>query len=227
MQLTVRDASELLSIPEKTIYRLIKHRDIPFYRLQKSFFFNRTELLEWAIAKSVGVSPNLFEDMASSTRLPLLAEALDRGGIHRIAGGKDKREILKSVVSLVPDLPDVHRAFMFEALCTRESLGSTAIGGGIAIPHVRSPIVLNIKSATILLCFLDTPVDFGALDGVGVSTLFTMISPTARVHLHLLARLSYFLCNKDAKSKLTPEVDPAVILAFIRNAEARIPSDRK
>jgi PTS system nitrogen regulatory IIA component len=227
MQLTVRDASKLLSIPEKTIYRLIKHRDIPFYRLQKSFFFNRTELLEWAIAKSVGVSPNLFEDSASPTRLPLLADALERGGIHRIAGGKDKRDILKSVVSLVQDLPDVHRAFMFEALCTRESLGSTAIGGGIAIPHVRNPIVLNIKSATILLCFLDTPVDFGAIDGVGVSTLFTMISPTARVHLHLLARLSYFLCNKSVKSLLAPDVVPSAILACIRDAETHIPSERK
>ena len=68
----------------------------------------------------------------------------------------------------------------------RESLGSTGIGDGIAIPHVRNPIVMHIPRPTITLCFLEHPIDFGALDGQPVHTLFTIVSPTVRAHLHLL-----------------------------------------
>ena len=77
------------------------------------------------------------------------------------------------------------------AILAREALGSTGIGDGIAIPRVRNPIVLHLSRPIVTLCFLERPVDFGALDGQPVTTLFTLISPTVRAHLHLLSRLSY------------------------------------
>ena len=78
-------------------------------------------------------------------------------------------------------------------ILARESLGSTGFGGGIAIPHVRNPIVLHIPRPMITLCFLETPIEFGAIDGMPVHTLFTLVSPTVRAHLHLLSRLTYGL----------------------------------
>jgi PTS system nitrogen regulatory IIA component len=45
----------------------------------------------------------------------------------------------------------------------------------------------------ITLCFLETPVEFGAIDGQPVHTLFTLVSPTVQAHLHLLSRLTYGL----------------------------------
>jgi PTS system nitrogen regulatory IIA component len=45
----------------------------------------------------------------------------------------------------------------------------------------------------VTLCFLERPVDFGALDGKPVHCLFTLVSPTIRAHLHLLSRLAYAL----------------------------------
>ena len=91
-------------------------------------------------------------------------------------------------------LPDeVDRKFLLSVLLARESLGSTGFGGGIAIPHVRNPIVLHIPRPMITLCFLETPVEFGAIDGLPVHTLFTMVSPTVKAHLHLLSRLTYGL----------------------------------
>ena len=74
------------------------------------------------------------------------------------------------------------RESIAQLILTREALGSTAIGEGIAIPHVRRPILLNISSPAISLCFLDKPVDFGAFDGQPVFAIFLLISPTARMH---------------------------------------------
>jgi PTS system nitrogen regulatory IIA component len=43
------------------------------------------------------------------------------------------------------------------------------------------------------LCFLEHPIEFGALDGQPVHTLFTIVSPTIKAHLHLLSRLAFAL----------------------------------
>jgi nitrogen PTS system EIIA component len=47
------------------------------------------------------------------------------------------------------------------------------------------------------LCFLEKPVEFGALDGQLVHTLFTMLSPTVRAHLHMVASLSFALQQQE------------------------------
>ena len=69
----------------------------------------------------------------------------------------------------------------------RESIGSTALGKGIAIPHPRRPIVLPVATSTISVFFLKTPIQFGAVDGQPVHTVFALVAPTVQSHLHLLA----------------------------------------
>jgi PTS system nitrogen regulatory IIA component len=227
MQLTVRDASELLKLPEKTLYRLIKRNEIPFYRLNKSCFFNRAELLEWAISRKVEISPRFFSSPESEkNNLPFLADALENGGIQRLVACLTKTDVLRSVVALIPGISPSDGELIFNGLMARETLGSTAIGNGIAIPHVRNPIILNIKGPAVILCFLDHPIDFGALDGKKVSTIFTMISPTARIHLHLLARLSYVLQNKDVLKVLSVDCEGEKILSRIRTAENNIAAEK-
>ena len=85
------------------------------------------------------------------------------------------------------------REFLLRVLVAREELASTGIGDGIAIPHVRNPVVLHISKPMVTLFFLERPIDFGAIDGQPVYALFMLISPTVRAHLHLISRLAYAL----------------------------------
>jgi PTS system nitrogen regulatory IIA component len=78
-------------------------------------------------------------------------------------------------------------------LLARESAGSTGIGDGVAIPHARNPIVMHIPRPLISLCYLEQPIDFGAIDNQPVHTLFTIVSPTIKTHLGLLSRLAFAL----------------------------------
>lgn len=220
MQLAVRDAASILNVSEKTIYRWIKEGKIPAYRVAEQYRFNRAELLEWATARRINVSPEIFhEPEGAEGPLPTLLEALTAGGIYYRIGGADKESVLSSVVEVMR-LPDsVDRPFLLQVLLARESLGSTAIGNGIAIPHVRNPIVLHISSPTITLCFLDNPIDFGALDGEPVKILFTMVSPTIRAHLHLLSRLAYGLRDTGLRSLLTDQGSREEILSQVARVE--------
>ena len=214
MQLTVKDVAGLLNISEKTVYRWIDERKLPGYRLSGQYRFNRAELLEWATANRINVSPRIFgEPENGSTPLPELSDALEVGGIFYRLAGKDKPAVLRSVVEVLR-LPDkVDREFLLQVLLAREALESTAIGDGIAIPHVRNPIVLHVPQPVVTLCFLEAPVDFGALDEKPVHTLFTLVSPTVKAHLHLLSRLAFALRNPDFKALIVRQAGHDEILA--------------
>jgi PTS system nitrogen regulatory IIA component len=72
----------------------------------------------------------------------------------------------------------------------------------------------------ISLCFLEKPIDFGALDGQPVYALFTLISPTVRAHLHLLSCLSFALRDPEFKAAMKREASREEILAEARHVES-------
>lgn len=224
MQLSVRDAAGLLNVSESTIYRWIRQDDIPAYRINDQYRFNRAELLEWATARMIQISPDVFPRVGPrSTPLPKLTEALQAGGVAYRVGGTDKPSVLRAVVDLLKLPADTDREFLYEVLLARESLGSTGVGDGIAIPHVRNPVVLHVSQPSVTLCFLDHQIDFRALDGRPVGVLFTLICPTIRVHLHLLSRLGFVLQDRHFKAALSPETPADQLLAALACAEASIP----
>jgi PTS system nitrogen regulatory IIA component len=225
MQLSVKDAAQVLSVSEKTIYRWIKQGVIPVYHINEQLRFNRAELLEWATSRRIRVSPEIFlETETSKTPLPSLSESLRAGGVAYRVGGHDKPSVLRAVIDTMKLPEEVDREFLFQVLLARETLGSTGIGDGIAIPHVRNPIVLHVTKPLITLCFLENPIDFNALDGQPVTTLFALISPTVRAHLHLLSHLGFVLQNRDLKQALQQQASREELMTLFTRAEAALPN---
>ncbi len=225
MNLTVRDAARLLNVSEKSIYRWIKQEIIPVYRVNEQMRFNRAELLEWATSRRIQVSPEIFlETESPQTPLPSLTEAIQAGGVAYRLGGIDKPSVLRALMDVIKLPEEVDREFLFQVLLARESLGSTGIGDGIAIPHVRNPIVLHVTKPLIALCFLDNPIPFGAIDGQPVTTLFALISPTVRAHLHMLSRLSFVLQNLEFRAALKRQASRDELMLLLAQAEAKVPT---
>jgi PTS system nitrogen regulatory IIA component len=220
MQLGVRDVARILNVSEKSIYRWIQQGDMPAYKVNDQYRFNRAELLEWATAKRINVATDLFKEPDTAEEMmPALSEAIEAGGIFYRMEGRDKETALRSVVGVMRLPQDVDREFLLSVLLARESMASTGIGNGIAIPHVRNPIVLAVRQPLVSLCFLEQPVEFGALDGQPVHTLFTLISPTVRIHLYLLSRLAFALRDKGFAEPVARQAPRDVILAAARQVE--------
>lgn len=225
MQLSVKDTASLLNVSEKTIYRWIKQEAIPFYRINEQFRFNRSELLDWATSRRIQVSPEIFKEVdPNKTPLPSLADALKAGGIYYRVGGTDKPSVLRAIVDVLNLPEEVDREFLYQVLMARETLGSTGIGEGIAIPHVRNPVVLHVSKPSMALCFLDHPIDFHAIDGQPVGTLFTLTSPTVRAHLHMLSRLGFVLQNQEFKTALKRQASREELMETLARAEASLPT---
>jgi PTS system nitrogen regulatory IIA component len=221
MQLSIRDLTELLKVTEGTVSRWIKQRGLPAQQVGGQYRVNRAELLEWATANQVQVSLELFDNLeADSEVVPSLAEALEIGGIHHGLQDTDKAQALRALVQVLPLPEGVDRELLLRLFLAREASASTAIGDGIAIPHVRNPIVLHVTRPAITLASLSKPVDFGALDGKPVHVLFSIISPTNRSHLQLLSRLSFALHDGKLRQTVVGHAPSEEILREVRRVEA-------
>src|SRR5207247_3343849 len=159
---------------------------------------------------------------SNSTPIPGLVEALQAGGIFYRLSGADKERALRAVVEQMRLPEEVDREFLLRVLLAREALQSTGIGDGIAIPHVRNPIVLHVSRPSITLAFLSHPVDFGALDGKPVHVLFSIVSPTNRSHLQLLSRLAFALHDSKFRETIIRQAPRDAIMHEIRRIEAGV-----
>jgi PTS system nitrogen regulatory IIA component len=221
VQLGIRDLTKLLNVAESTITRWIKQRGLPAQQVGGQYRVNRAELLEWATANNVQVSLELFDHLdADSEASPCLSEALEVGGIHYQLQDTDKHHALQALVQVLPLPESVDRELLLRLFLAREASASTAIGDGIAIPHVRNPIVLQVARPAVTLAFLSQPVDFGALDGKPVHVLFSIISPTNRSQLQLLSRLSFALHDGQLRQTVVRQAAPEEILQEVRRVEA-------
>jgi nitrogen PTS system EIIA component len=88
-----------------------------------------------------------------------------------------------------------------KAILAREELGSTGMGGGVAIPHARIP---DLKKPFGILACLKRPIGFDAIDAHAVDVVFLLLLPSdaSPEHLRALATVARALRNPDLVAKL-------------------------
>ncbi len=195
MEIGVKQAAELLKVADKTIYRWVSSRQIPFYRVGAQYRFSRSELLQWAKTDRTGA---VAEPVSTEPpRAVSLATGLKAGGIFYRVGGTNVRSVLEEIVGMMklPDGVDLLR--VIDLLCEREKVATTGMGEGIAFPHCRDISLPGLSFPVVSLSFLETPVDFGSIDNKPVHTVFTLLSPTSRSSIRLMSRLAYAVRKPD------------------------------
>lgn len=149
---------------------------------------------------------NLTELITPKAMLPSL----------KVQTKKQALQELSEHAGLLSSLPSRE---IFDALLQRERLGSTGIGGGIAIPHgklARAPTIFGVFAR------LERPLDFDALDGVPVDLIFLLIAPESAGadHLKALARIARMLRETALTAKLRSTRDPAALYALLTQEPA-------
>lgn len=223
MYVNVKETAKLLSVSEKTVYRWIKRNLVPTYKVHGSYRFKRAELLDWATSKRRHVVEEPFEASTHEKEpLPKLADSLNSGGIvYRIAGDSRDAVLADAVNHLrLPDEVDLE--MLKKVMIIREELASTGVGDGIALPHPRNAVLDHLTRAKVNICFLEQPVDYGALDNKPVHTLIVVVSPSLRVQLHLLSILHYILRDPALKKVLAAQPGRDEVIAAVLDAEKRI-----
>lgn len=134
-----------------------------------------------------------------------------------------KEEVLKELVGPIAKAhPQVDKDRLLKTLLERESLGSTGIGGGVAIPHGKFEGLEKLASS-----FGRSPrgIDFSSMDSKPAHIFFLLVAPKncAGDHLKALARISRLLKDPLLLTSLQKAESPGDIYRVLEEYDLRLP----
>lgn len=117
-----------------------------------------------------------------------LASLISKGGVFTVEGSSTT-EIYEKVCKLIKFPESITSDAVFNALCAREKIMSTAVGNGIALPHASVPIIKEEEEQRVCVVYLKEPLDMNAPDEMKVHTMFVILTQNRQTHLQVLSRL--------------------------------------
>jgi PTS system nitrogen regulatory IIA component len=223
MKMTIHEVAQCLNLHVSTIERWIRQGRIPIQKTGNGYLFNESVLKKWAKMYRLPFSmPEKLKSRGYEERPENLLSAMKRGGVLHDLKGDDMEMALKSAVYHMPALTKTSKKELYRLLLERERLTSTGIGKGVAIPHPRDPLSDTLKNPLISTCFLEKPVDYGAVDDRPVFVLFILLSQSIEIHLHLLSRFSFCVRDNSFVEFLKTSPDEASFFAKIADFEKQL-----
>lgn len=130
-----------------------------------------------------------------------LDDLIDAQSVLANVKAQNKKQVLQDLAQALSSRVAIDHRIIFETLLTREKLGSTGIGQGIAIPHGKIATLTRVYG---LFAKLAAPVDFDSVDGQPVDLIFVLLAPShaGADHLKALARISRLLRDPEIVAKL-------------------------
>jgi len=143
-----------------------------------------------------------------------IAEILSLEGVIANLKATSKKQALQELARRAAPLTGLHERAIFDTLLERERLGTTGVGGGIAIPHGKFPELAHLAG---LFARLEEPVDFEAVDEKPVDLIFLLLAPESAGadHLKALARVSRLLRDPRFCTKLRSTDDAQALYSLL------------
>lgn len=223
MDLKIKDVAELLNVSETTIRRWLSEGKIPAYRLHHQYRFSRIEIENWMMSCRLGADQKkaMGENTGHGIQQFSLYRALHRGDVITDLKSKTKEGIIRETMQRLAKTLDLDPGVLTDLLLDREKMMPTALSHGVAVPHTRE-FLLKKSFDVIVLVSLKDPVDWGALDGEKVHTLFFLFASNDKRHLHLLAKLAHLSSNTEAMEMLRSRPHKADLLDYVKAWESKV-----
>lgn len=242
MDLKIKDVADLLHVSMTTIRRWLAEGKIPAYRLNSQYRFSRTEIEDWMLQHRLGNEKGVYlpfghqvgekeaeeqrqENPARDGKKGIhqfsLYRAIHKGGIYTDVLGETKEEIIRATTQQIAERFDLDADVLTDLLLDRERMMPTALSNGIGVPHTRD-FLLNTHFDVITVVFPKNPIEYGALDGEPVHTLFFLFSCEDKNHLNLLAKIAHLSSNPQAIELFTSRPDKGVLLNYIKEWESTL-----
>ena len=182
--LTIEEVANYLRVSDRTVYDWAQKGEIPAGKIGTVWRFKKSEVEKWVNERlssgsqnQTDVTPVQVKNILSPDRVVFISQS-------------SKHDALVELADTLSTAPQVkHADELIAEILKREELMSTAIGRGIAIPHVRLSSVTDLVMA-VGICHAPIA-DFQTIDDVPVNLLF-MIAAAYNQHSYYLKTLSYF-----------------------------------
>lgn len=218
--LNIGDVAALLQIPAEKVERWVQQGQIPCKFKEDRCYFRKKDILDWARTHEMMMFKRQEKEKSRDETFLNLKAGIERGGVHFGLKGDDSATLFENAVASIVFPGHIDKRDVIGALTDREEIASTGIGRGVAIPHPRQP--LGIEYPLVPVFFCEKSVDFRSVDGMPVSILFFMFSPSTQVHLKLLSKLSFFLRSAPYLEKLKSCRTEKEVLDLIGSFESEL-----
>ncbi|AEF83130.1 PTS sugar transporter subunit IIA [Leadbettera azotonutricia] len=211
--LTIEEVAKYLRVSERTVYDWAQKGEIPSGKIGTVWRFKKSEIEKWVNDR---LSANKLLPQSGSVHLETIISP-DR---VLFLNHSSKRDALMALADNIATAPQVknHQELIQEIL-KRDELMSTAIGRGIAIPHVR---LSSVTDLVVSVGISQTNIiDFQALDDEPVRILI-MIAAAYNQHAYYLQTLSFFsarLKNRELRASLLAAKTSGEVYALLVSAE--------
>lgn len=181
--LTIEEVANYLRVSDRTVYDWAQRGEIPAGKIGTVWRFKKSEVEKWVNDRLSSSGKRIKDDVVQVKNILAPNRVI-------FISQTSRHDALVELANTLSSAPQVKRSDeLVSEILKREELMSTAIGRGIAIPHVRLSSVTDLVMA-VGVC--KTPVtDFQPIDDMPVSLLF-MIAAAYNQHSYYLQTLSYF-----------------------------------
>jgi len=202
--MTLREIAQYLKLSEKTVLRMIRAGDLPAAKVASRWRFMRPIIDKWLAPRMKAVSTMDLVGVIRTTEHPIpLSRLITPERIILNLEPGTKESVLSQLVEPLRREGVVSDPDRFlRQLLERESIVPTAIGDGVAVPHVRAPEGSSAREPCIVLGICRTGTDFLALDGLSTHVFGLICTSSDDTHLRLMAKISLLFRKPSAVNAL-------------------------
>jgi PTS system nitrogen regulatory IIA component len=218
MLLTVRDLSVILKVSEGTVYRWIRDSGLPAREVHGHYRAHPVAFLEWLADHPVPVDPQALPTEGAEAGLPSLEAAIRAGGVYPGVPGTSRQDVFAALADRLPPVRGLPAADLRFLLQRAESVGTEFLRRGLAVPSARHPLIESGTTPMLAVTFPENLITWNDA-GAEVRVIFTLICPTVRLHLRLLARLIFALHDRAFDNLLQVRATPERLLEAARQLD--------
>jgi PTS system nitrogen regulatory IIA component len=222
MFLNIIELAQSLGVEESEIEGWIRKDGLPHVTDRGRLLFDRTQVVAWAeshgLAAKVGFLAPEKSRMQGGKKLETMLRA---GGIWRDIPAANVLNLFAEIVAKLPGATPPVRQMLQQRLRTPNGISWALVGGGLALPHLRTPIALGRDAGIFSIVLLRDAlaVSEPAPDEQAVTRLLFFVAPSPRAHLELLSQLSSALLRGNLGKLINDGAPDDELFAAVAAAE--------
>jgi PTS system nitrogen regulatory IIA component len=229
--MTVKELARMMGADARRLERMAERGEIPCQKVGGQLRFNRAEITEWLQQNMATMDGNHLAEMdagigaqrQSSQGEAIVSSMLRPEAVVTQLKSRGKNSLLRELVALAGQTGLVYdEQALLEAVVAREEMCSTAVEGGIAIPHPRRPLPYDLVEPVLVVGRTGHGLVFGAPDGLLTDLFFLTASQDDRHHLQVLARLCRILNDEKTPERLRAAESAEEMIDLLKHRELEV-----
>jgi len=220
--LHIIELAQSFGVEEGVVEGWVRNENLPHITERGRLLFDRVQVAEWAASRGLAAKVGFLAPAQSKSHgRSRLEPLLRKGGIRRDVGAADVVNLIEEIITTLPGATPSVRQLLQQRLRDASSISWAAVGGGLALPHLRTPIALGREAGTLAIILLRDTLGLPepAPDEHPVKRLLFFVAPSPRAHLEMLAQLSAALSRGNLRKTIIDGAPDEQILAAVAAAD--------